>query len=197
MRLLLFLSFAVFANLFWSSFAIGALVTETFTGTFTEKTLVTKSRTQTRQTDQTIYLEADQVEINDKQKISTYQGNVKLSRGEITLLADKITAQKNSKGLTKFLAVGNPVTFNKAQRTGQKHIKGQALEIEYDTEKEIMTLKNKAKLWQANDQFSGNLIIYNIAQGSVTANKGNRKKGRVQVIIHPNSQSTDNSNQNN
>lgn len=203
MRLLLFFSFTVFASFFLESFSIERLVTETLAGetlvteTFSKKMLVTKSRTQTTQTDQTIYLEADQVEIDDRQEISTYQGNVKLSRGEITLFADKITAKKNSKGLAKFLAAGNPVTFNKAPHAGQKPIKGQAMEIEYDTEKEVMTLKNKAKLWQANDQFSGNLITYNIAQGSVTANKGNRKKGRVQVIIHPSSQPTDNNNQNN
>ncbi len=184
MRLLLFFSFTLFAGLFW-----GAVVAETLD--------IEQGIEQGAQADQTIYLEADQVEIDDKQKISTYQGNVKLSRGEITLLADKITAQRNNKGLGKFLATGNPVTFSKAPRVDQKGIKGQALEIEYDAEKEIMKLKKKAKLWQANDQFSGNLIIYNIAQESVTANKGGEKNGRVQVIIHPDSRSTDNNHQNN
>ncbi|NOX42610.1 MAG: lipopolysaccharide transport periplasmic protein LptA [Gammaproteobacteria bacterium] len=150
------------------------------------------------QPDQTIYLEADQVDIDNKQKISTYQGNVKLSRGDIIILADKITAKKNKKGLGKLFATGNPVKFNKTQQrtgqndSGQKEIKGQALEIEYDTEKEIMTLKNEAKLWQSNDQFSGNLIIYNIAQESVTANRGSAKNGRVQVIIHPGNNSSEN-----
>lgn len=141
---------------------------------------------------QAIYLEADRVDINDKEKISTYQGNVKLSHGNITILADKIIAKKNKNGLGKLLATGNPVKLNRTQTDEQKEIRGEALEIEYDTEKERVKLKNNAKLWQSNDQFTGNLIIYNVAMETVTANKGNEKNGRVRVVIHPDNTSTQN-----
>jgi len=145
-----------------------------------------------QKTDQAILLEADQVDINGKKNISVYQGNVKLSHGDTTILADKITVHKTKKGLGKFFALGKPVTFHSAANADKKEVevKGEALEIEYDAKKEIVILKNKAKLWQSKDQFSGNLIVYNVKQASVTANRGNKKSGRIQVVIHPENNST-------
>lgn len=137
-----------------------------------------------------IYLEADTVDINEKKGISIYKGNVKLTRGDITIVADMMTAYKNDGGLQKFIATGKPVKFTKAasSRTDgakQKEIKGQALEIDYNAKNEIIKLKNDARLWQGKDQFSGNTIVYDIASESVTANKGSAANGRVKVIIHP------------
>ena len=140
-----------------------------------------------------IYLEADTVDINEKKGISIYKGNVKLTRGDITIVADMMTAYKNDAGLQKFIATGKPVKFTRAASTSssrtdgakQKEIKGQALEIDYNAKNEIIKLKNDARLWQGKDQFSGNTIVYDIASESVTANKGSAANGRVKVIIHP------------
>lgn len=146
---------------------------------------------------QIIYLEADTVDINEKKGISVYKGNVKLSRGDITIVADMMTAYKNDSGLQKLIATGNPVEFTKAASTNnkdekQKKIKGQALEIDYNAKNEIIKLKNNAKLWQGKDQFSGNIIVYNIASETVTASKGSSSNERVKVIIHPGTDASQN-----
>lgn len=147
------------------------------------------------QADQTIFMEADAVDINEKKGISIYKGKVKMSRGDITILADEITAYKDSTGLTRLVALGSPVDFTKAgsdignnvnnNRPEQKPTHGEALKIEYDAKKEILKLITNAKLWQANDQFSGNLIVYDVTNESIAANKGSANKGRIKVIIHP------------
>mgnify|MGYP002266590373 CR=1 FL=1 len=139
---------------------------------------------------QIIYLEADTVDIDEKKGISVYKGNVKLSRGDITIVANMMTVYKNDSGLQKLIATGKPVEFTKAASTNingakQKEMKGQALEIDYNAKNEIIKLKNDAKLWQGKDQFSGNIIVYDIASETVTASKGSASNGRVKVIIHP------------
>jgi len=148
-------------------------------------------------TGEIIYLEADTVDIDEKKGISVYKGNVKLSRGDITIVADMMTAYKNDSGLQKLIATGKPVEFTKAASTKnngtrQKEIKGQALEIDYNAKNETIKLKNDAKLWQGKDQFSGNIIVYDIASESVTAGKGSASNGRVKVIIHPNADTSKN-----
>ena len=149
------------------------------------------------ETGQIIYLEADTVDIDEKKGVSVYKGNVKLSRGDITIVADMMRVYKNDSGLQNLIATGKPVEFNKAasiDKSGakQKEIKGQALEIDYNAKNEIIKLKNDAKLWQGKDQFSGHIIVYNIASETVTASKGSASNGRVKVIIHPDTDAAEN-----
>lgn len=132
--------------------------------------------------DSQIILEADELDIDEKKGISIYKGNVKMTRGQISIQADIITAYKNTSGLQKMHAEGKPAIFTKTP-PDQQQIKGQANIIDYDAIKEILSLKNQASLQQANNHFSGNLIIYNITSESVVANKGSSKQGRVKVII--------------
>lgn len=133
----------------------------------------------------TIYLEADRVEIDEKQGISKYEGNVKLTRGDMSITADTMTAYKNSKELQRVLAVGNPVHFKRNATETQKEIRGQAQKLEFDAIKDTVVLSDNAKLWQDQNEFSGNTIKYNIAKELVTASGGSSKQERVHVIIHP------------
>ena len=137
-------------------------------------------------TDQTVYLEADKVEIDEKTGISKYLGNVKLNRGNLTILADTMMIFKTGKMLNRVSAKGHPVKFNKQRSAEEKEIRGQALQLEYDAQKETLELKQDAKLWQEQDQFTGDFIQYNIQQEIVHASKGG-SDDRVRVIIHPQS----------
>ena len=132
--------------------------------------------------DSQIILEADQLDLDEKNGISTYKGNVKMTRGQLNIQANTVTAYKNATGLQKMQAEGSPAIFTKSS-PGQQPTRGQADTIDYDAVKEILTLKTRASLQQSNNQFSGNLIIYNILNESVTANKGSSQQGRVKVII--------------
>jgi lipopolysaccharide export system protein LptA len=137
-------------------------------------------------TDQTVYLEADKVEIDQKTGISKYLGNVKLTRGNLTILASTMLIFKTDETLNRVTAEGDPVKFTKERSAEEKEIRGQALQLEYDAQKDILELKKEAKLWQEQDQFSGDYIQYNIQQELVHASKGPSDE-RVRVIIHPQS----------
>lgn len=110
-----------------------------------------------------------------------------MKRGLLSIEGDVITAYKEKNKLSKMVATGEPVTFSKKEEN-EKHSTGQANKIEYDAISEILTLMDKASLHQANNQFSGDLIIYNVANETVLANKGAPQGSRVKVIINPDTQ---------
>ncbi len=132
----------------------------------------------------TIYLEADQVDIDDKQGISVYVGNVKLTRDALTITADKMTVRRDQQDLKKVLAVGTPVRLHQAASATSKETTGEGLRMEYDAQSGEVLLNDTAKLRQESNEFTGNFIRYNVNSETVTAGKGTAGE-RVHVVIHP------------
>ena len=136
--------------------------------------------------DTTIYLEADQVDIDDKQGISIYVGNVKLTRGGMTITSNKMTVYRDKKDLKKVIAVGTPVHLRQAATATSKEMTGEAQRIEYDAQNGEILLNEDAKLHQESNEFTGNFIRYNVNSETVKAGKGATPGERVRVVIHPN-----------
>ena len=135
--------------------------------------------------DATIYLEADQVDIDDKQGISIYVGNVKLTRDVMTITADKMTVYRDKQDLKKVIAVGAPVHLHQAASATSKETTGEGLRMEYDAQSGEVLLNDNAKLHQESNEFSGNFIRYNVNSETVKAGKGTTTGERVHVVIHP------------
>lgn len=134
---------------------------------------------------QSIYLEADQVDIDDKQGVSTYTGKVKMTRAELQIEADKMTVYRSKQQLQKIIAVGTPVQLHQAATASSKEIHGEGLRMEYDAISGEILLSENAKLHQEENDFSGNFIRYNLNSEIVKAGKGETQNQRVRVVIHP------------
>ena len=133
----------------------------------------------------TIYLEADQVDIDDKQGVSVYVGNVKLTRDTITITADKMTVYRDKQDLKKVIAVGAPVHLHQTASATSKAMTGEGMRIEYDAQNGEVLLNDNAKLIQESNEFTGNFIRYNVNSETVKAGKGATANERVHVVIHP------------
>lgn len=132
-----------------------------------------------------IYLEADQVDIDDKQGISVYIGNVKLTRGVMTITADKMSVYRDKQDLKKVIATGAPVHLHQAASPTSKEITGEGLRMEYDALNGEVLINDNAKLHQDSNEFTGNFIRYNVNNETVKAGKGANPGERVHVVIHP------------
>ncbi len=135
--------------------------------------------------DATIYLEADQVDIDDKQGVSTYTGNVKLTRNVMSITADKMTVYRDKQALKKIIALGAPVRLRQAASATSKAMAGEGLRMEYDAQSGEVLLNENAKLRQESNEFSGNFIRYNVNNETVKAGTGSAPGQRVHVVIHP------------
>lgn len=134
-----------------------------------------------------ITVEADRLELNQQTGISLYQGNVKLQRDTLLLLADKLELHSNGKRVELAIADGSPVEMERRDETTGELIRARARHAEYRFDNGQLELKGEAHLWRGSDEFSGERLIYDSGKKLVKAfgDKQNRDNGRVRVIIQP------------
>jgi len=137
--------------------------------------------------EQPIDIKADRVEINEKNEVSEYIGNVHLKQGSLDIKADKITVYLNKGRLTKIAITGNPATFKQQPEDNQDLVESSAQYMEYFASKEHLVLKNSAKVVQGGNHFSGDFIEYDTLNSTVKANKDEDSDSRVHAIIQPGS----------
>ena len=140
--------------------------------------------------DKPIELEADSADINDKNGISIYQGNVILTQGSTQLHAETLTLFHNQQHkLTKVVSIGSPAHFKQRPDKQKSDVKAKAGKIIYYVKKEIVHLYDNASFWQEKNSFSGDKIIYDTkndivkASSKKTTDEKSQSGGRVKVTI--------------
>jgi len=141
--------------------------------------------------DQPVNLEADSADIDDKQGVSVYRGNVILSQGSMVLKSDILTLYHNKKrDLTKAVATGSPAKFKQRPDGKDADMNASAKKMIYFVLEDKIHLINDAVLWQNKDSFRGKKIVYDTKAGTVKASggvkvKGDKGKDRIRVTIQP------------
>jgi lipopolysaccharide export system protein LptA len=140
-------------------------------------------------TRQPIQVQADSVEVDDKQGISVYRGNVRLTQGSIVLLANVITVYHPGRHLEKAVAEGAPAHYRqlldqKSPAQKPQELRAEAPKMEYFADKEQLILSGGARVWQAGNEFSGAVIEYDV-QKDIVRGHGGKSGGRVEVVIQP------------
>lgn len=144
----------------------------------------------TDDTQQPITIEADRAELDEKNEISIYIGNVILQQGNIKIKANKLSVFAKEGQFQRLTAEGNPIEFYQ-HRENNEDIRGSSLHMEYDAESKRFKLINNAELWQGKNRFSGEHIQFDPEKEKViaTGTTGDSKSTqRVQITIQPKSQ---------
>jgi lipopolysaccharide export system protein LptA len=135
-----------------------------------------------------VHLEADNVTLDDINKVSLFQDNVLLIQGTLMLRADRVEVRQNGDGLQNVSARGNPASFRQKRDGVDEYIEGFASQIEYDSVQSVLRLIGDARLRKGGDEIRGAQITYDaktefykvIGQQGTTGTSG-----RVRVIIRP------------
>ena len=135
--------------------------------------------------EQAINVEADSVEIDHKQGVSVYKGNVTLTQGSIHLDADIVTLYSRNNDVEKAVAEGKPAHYRQRPDGKAEDTRAEAQRMEYYTGTGKLILLEGAHVWQEQNQFSGNRIEYDTERSVVNASKAKSGRERVQVIIQP------------
>ena len=133
--------------------------------------------------DQPILIEADSADIDDRQGVSIYRGNVVVRQGSAVLNADQVTVQHPGKKAKKFIAVGKPVKYRQRQDGDKPDIRAEALQAEYFTESEELIMIGNAVLYQGKDSFRSDRITYDRKSGILKGGTSAKGQRRVQVTI--------------
>jgi len=146
--------------------------------------LSTPSWALSNDTEQPIYIDSDNQELDIQKNIVTFTGNVILRQGSIDIRADKvvITRPNGQDGQETIDAYGKPATFHQIMDDG-KPIDGASLKMRYETAIDFLKMTDEAILIQEGSEIQGKVITYKIDEQKLVAESG--KKKRVTTILQP------------
>lgn len=134
--------------------------------------------------EQVVQVSANSARFNEKTGIATYTGAVVIRQGTLEIRADEIVITTDPKGaILTTVARGNPARYQQQPDPKKGVVTAEAARIDYDAQKEIITLTGKARLQQDGSSFRGSTITYNSPSQQVDA----RGQGaeRVQLVFPP------------
>lgn len=136
--------------------------------------------------DQPMDIVADRVDVDDNKGISTFRGNVQVTRGTLRMAGDVIVVHRDKDGeLQSMVATGSPAMYRQRPDNKPNDVIAHANNINYNARTDIVVLREQAKVDQGNDTFSGEHLVYNANLDKVTAQGGGESKDRVRVRLQP------------
>src|SRR5687768_17803432 len=141
--------------------------------------------------DKPTQVEANRMSADDARRMNIFEGNVVVTKGTITLRADRLVVRQDAEGFQFATATGKPARFRQRQdaKPGEKEgiwIDGEALRIELDDRNQKIELFDKARVNRGCDEVAGDYIFvdqraefYQVSSGKGT------ERGRVKAIIQP------------
>lgn len=142
--------------------------------------------------DKPMNIEADRVDIDDEKGVSTFLGNVVITRGSLIIKGNRVVVYRDKdKGLDKVHSTGTPAHFQQRPEGKANDVVAEGQELFYDAVKEILIVRRQGRVIQGGDAFLGELITYDSkrdlveARSSDQGSEGGKKKGRVQMTLQP------------
>jgi len=141
-------------------------------------------------------VDADRMQYDDLKQVNVFTGAVVLTKGTITLRADRLVLEQDPEGYQHGTAVGKLATFRQKRDGLDEWLEGQAETIVYNGRTETVTLTGRAKVRRLEgtrvaDEIDGAVIVYDsrYEQFDVDGTRDNARSGssggRVRVIIAP------------
>ena len=141
--------------------------------------------------DKPTQVEANRMSADDARRLNIFEGNVVVTKGTMTLRADRLVVRQDAEGFQFATATGKPARFRQRQdaKPGEKEgiwIDGEALRIELDDKNQKIELFENARVTRGCDEVAGNYIFVDQRSDfyEVSAGKG-AEKGRVKAVIQP------------
>ncbi len=135
-------------------------------------------------------IEAARMVADDVRRTSTFEGGVTVSKGTMSLTADRLIVRQDAQGSYKATATGAPVKFR--QRTDAKGerpagwVDGEATRIELDDRDQKIELFEKARVTRDLDEVRGDYIFLDQRSETFTVSSGKGQPGgRVRAVIQP------------
>jgi lipopolysaccharide export system protein LptA len=131
---------------------------------------------------QPMLIEADKVELDEAKSTSIYIGNVQVDQGSMRLLADLVTVHhKPDRRIQTIVAEGAPAKYKQLLDGDQGEMQAFAKRMDFDADKNELTLIGEALLIQGKDRIASDRIVYDRARSRMQAGG----TGRVKITLTP------------
>jgi lipopolysaccharide export system protein LptA len=141
--------------------------------------------------DQPIRVQADSAELDDKQGVAVYRGNVVITQGTLKITGDTVTITQDANGdVEVFTSVGKPAYYEQKPAVDKQIVKAYGLTIQYFAANERIILLDQAKVVQEGNTFEGEKIVYDtqrqiVNAGRATGGNVTTPRPRIDMVIQP------------
>jgi len=129
-----------------------------------------------------VNIAANSAELDDRQGTGVYQGDVVVTRGNMTLWADRITLYAPDRRPERLVAEGQPVRVEMPDPEQQPRT-ATAQRMEYHFATQILTLIGEARVTTNTEDARGEKISYDLTRDIIRAESSPGQ--RVQITIQP------------
>jgi lipopolysaccharide export system protein LptA len=133
--------------------------------------------------EQPIHIHADSAELDENKNVAIYHGSVRMEQGTMRVTADTMTIELKDQLVVRITAEGDRAHYQQQLEVDESMVYADAKTIVYFTQEERVQLAGNAYLTQNKNEFSGDLIKYDIREGKVDAQASG--DGKVQMILQP------------
>ena len=140
--------------------------------------------------DKPVQIEANRMSADDARRMNIFEGNVVLTKGTMSLRADRLVVRQDAEGYQYATATGAPARFKQRQdaKAGEKEgpwIEGEAQRIEIDDRSATIKLFDNARVNRGGDEVAGNYIMVDQRSEFYTVSAGKGSDERVKMTIQP------------
>lgn len=148
--------------------------------------------------DQPMHIDADAMQYDERQQVTTFTGNVVVNKGSIVLRGHRLVVRQQSDGSQHGTmgasSSGARAFFRQARDVPSgalsQHVEGEAERIEYDSASGTVRLLGRAQLRRfegttLSDDITGSLITYNSHTEVFSADGAQSAGSRVRAVIKP------------
>jgi len=139
--------------------------------------------------DKPTQIEANRMSADDTRRMNLFEGNVVLTKGTITVRADRLVVRQDAEGYQYTTATGHPVRFRQKQdpKEGKEGgwVDGEALRIEIDDRQSKIELFDSARVSRDGDEVTGNYIFVDQRSDFFSVTGKGTPGGRVKAVIQP------------
>lgn len=133
--------------------------------------------------EQPIHIHSDSAELDQNKSVAIYHGSVRMEQGTMAVTGDKMTVELQDQLVVRITAEGDRAHYQQQVKPDESIVFADAKKIVYFTQEERVELTGNAYLTQDKNEFTGELIKYNVREGKVDAQASGQ--GKVQMILQP------------
>ena len=147
--------------------------------------------------DQPIRIQADSAELDDRQGVAVYRGDVIITQGTLKITGDTVTITQTASGdIDVFTAVGNLAYYEQKPAVDKDIVKAYGKTIQYFASNERIVLIDQAKVIQEGNTFEGEKIVYDtrrqiVNAGRATGGSVSMPRPRIDMVIQPKNKPAD------
>jgi lipopolysaccharide export system protein LptA len=134
-------------------------------------------------------IEANSMQSDETRRLNIFEGNVVVTKGTLTVRADRLVVRQDAEGNQFTTATGKPVRFRQRQdpKDGKEGawMDGEALRLEIDDRKSTIELFDQARVTRDGDEVTGNYILVDQRSDYFSVSSGKGAPGRVKAILQP------------